>query len=166
MSTLDQIKALNQQLHEIQVEVLEGGKLPTKAHSDDAAYDLYATSDIIIYPGQVVKHPLNIRMKLPAATYASIESKSGLGAKGLLVYAGVIDAGYRGIVHAIITNLRTRDDEGVPLDIVKAKITIKKGEKLAQFITYPFTTLYYVTQVDSVDTNTSRGETGFGQSGV
>ena len=50
------------ELYEIQVEVLDGGFLPSKAHSDDAGIDLFATSDITIWPGHIVKHPLNVRM--------------------------------------------------------------------------------------------------------
>ena len=164
-NTFELINNLKAQMYEIQVEVLEGGTLPTKAHADDAGFDVYATSDIVVWPGQVVKHPLNIRMKIPAGSYLSIESKSGLGAKGLLVYAGVIDAGYRGIPHVVMTNLRTRDDDGNLLDINKAKIVIPKGAKLAQMIPYQFSTQYYVTQVESVDTDTSRAAGGFGSSG-
>lgn len=164
--TMQQVLTLRAQLYEIQVEVLADGILPTKAHADDAGFDVYATSDFTIYPGQVVKHPLNIRMKLPASAYVSIETKSGLGAKGLLVYAGVIDPGYRGIVHAVMTNLRTRDDDGNLLESNRAKIDIKKGQKICQMIPYPFSTIYYVKQVDHIDTDTSRGIGGFGSSGT
>jgi dUTP pyrophosphatase len=133
--------------------------LPTKAHYNDAGFDVYATSDITIYPGQVVKHPLNIRLKIPADSYISIESKSGLGVKGLLVYAGVIDSGYSGIVHAVFSNIKMVDEFNKPN---LQPITIKKGEKLAQMIPYQFSTNYFITEVDAVDTNTSRGEAGFG----
>lgn len=156
---------LRDQLFSIKVEVLEGGMLPTKAHASDAGFDLYATSDFTVWPGQVVKHPLNLKMQLPLSTYVSIESKSGLGAQGLLIYAGVIDCGYRGIVHAVMTNLRTRGDDGEFLDINRAKIVIKKGQKIAQCIPYPFSTAYYVQQVESVITDTTRGDGGFGSSG-
>lgn len=161
----EMINALRAQMYEIQVEVLTDGTLPSKAHSDDAGFDVYATEDIVVYPGQVIKHPLNIRVKVPAGSYLSIESKSGLGAKGLLVFAGVIDAGYRGIPHVIMTNLRSADEHGWPLDYHAAKITIPKGTKLAQMIPYKFSTAYYIKQVDSVDTATSRSEGGFGSTG-
>src|ERR1035438_5414902 len=80
----------------IEVEILGDGKLPYKANPTDAGFDLFATSDITIFPGQVQKHPLNIRLKLPRGTWGEITSKSGLGSRGLLVYAGVIDQEYRG----------------------------------------------------------------------
>lgn len=156
-----------QETNEIKVEVLEGGKMPTKAHKTDAGWDLYATDDITIYPGQVMKHPLNIRLELPPNTWAEITSKSGLGAKGLLVYAGVIDQAYRGIPHVVFTNLwiiDTLDEDGVPLMRVNP-IVIKKGEKLAQLIMNPYNENFYMTQVDKVNTDTDRGAGGFGSSG-
>jgi dUTP pyrophosphatase len=148
------------------VEVLPDGTLPSKAHEDDAGIDVYATSDIVIYPGQIIKHPLNIRLKIPPGSYLSIESKSGLGSKGLLVYSGVIDAGYRGIPHVVMTNLCSRDESGALLDPEIAKIVIRKGSKLAQMIPYPFSPDYYIKQVDVVDTNTARAGGGFGSSGI
>jgi len=160
-------KSIFQETYEIKVEVLEGGKMPTKAHTTDAGWDLYATEDITIYPGQVMKHPLNIRLELPSNTWAEITSKSGLGAKGLLVYAGVIDQAYRGIPHVVFTNLwliQGLDEDGVPLMRVQP-IVIKKGEKLAQLILNPYSDNFYMTQVDKVSTDTDRGSDGFGSSG-
>lgn len=157
MPAVDHLKQLQREAFEIEVEVLDGGKLPFKAHRTDAGFDLFATSDIEVIPGQIMKHPLNIRMKLPAGTYAQIESKSGLGSKGLLVYAGVIDESYRGIPHVIGANLNIH--EGAP-------ILIKKGDKLAQLTMRPHCNEYYMTQVESVDTDTERGEGGFGSTGA
>lgn len=158
---------IHKEMHEIKVEVLEGGKLPSKAHATDAGWDLYATEDISIYPGQVMKHPLNIRLQLPTNTWAEITSKSGLGAKGLMVYAGVIDQSYRGIPHVVFTNLwliDQIDENGFPL-MRTNPIVIKKGEKLAQLIMNPYSEQFYLTQVDKVETDTDRSTGGFGSSG-
>ena len=148
----------------IEVEVLEGGFLPFKKNPKDAGFDLIATSDITLFPGDVLKHPLNIRIKLPAGTWGRIETKSGLGAKGQLVYAGVIDEEYRGIPHVIMTNLHSNSRDSV-LFRTNNVIEIKKGEKVAQLTMNPHSTEFYIVQVDEVDTNTSRGEGGFGSTG-
>lgn len=151
----------------IEVEVLPDGTLPAKKNKTDAGFDLFATSDITIYPGQVMKHPLNIRMKLPKGTWGEITSKSGLGAQGLIVYAGVIDEEYRGIPHVVMSNIYLIDKldaDGIPL-MRTNPIVIKKGEKLAQFIMNPYSSEFFIEQVESVDTNTSRGEGGFGSTG-
>lgn len=160
--------AVRKQAFEIQVQVEDGGKMPTKAHQSDAGFDVYATDDITLYPGQVVKHPLNIRLKLPHSSWAEITTKSGLGSKGQLVYAGVIDQAYRGVVHVIMTNvniIERIDEEGFPV-MRTTPIVIKKGEKVAQLIMNPYCDQFYMVQVDKVDTNTERGEGGFGSSGA
>lgn len=163
----DFAQQIYKETYEIKVEVLEGGTMPTKAHATDAGFDLYATEDITIYPGQVMKHPLNIRLELPKNSWAEITSKSGLGAKGLMVYAGVIDQAYRGIPHVVFTNLwiiDQIDEQGFPL-MRTNPIVIKKGEKLAQLIMNPYNESFHMTQVDKVLTESERGAGGFGSSG-
>lgn len=145
-------------------EVLTDGSLPVKAHLTDAGFDLFATSDFEVKAGEVVKHPLNIRLQLPPGTYMEITSKSGLGSKGLLVYAGIIDESYRGIPHVVMTNLSYSKDHFYGKDILVPgdTINIKKGQKLAQGIIHPHGKPYNIVQVLSVSTETSRGEGGFG----
>lgn len=159
---VDELRTMRERLYEIQVEVLEGGKLPTKAHASDAGFDLYSPEDFKILPGQVKRIPLNIRFKLPSSSYLSIESKSGLGAKGLLVFAGVIDAGYSGVVSAVISNIKTVNDDG---SVNTTPIVFHKGDKLCQCVPFPFSTIYYIKIVDQIEQITDRGEKGFGSSG-
>ena len=135
------------------VEVMEGGRLPVKAHPTDAGFDLFSTSDIVLMQGAIVKHPLNIRMMLPDGSWARIETKSGLGSKGMLVFAGVVDQSYRGVPHVIATNLSDN------------LIYIKKGDKIAQMTMNPHHNNYQIVQVESVSTDTDRGTSGFGASG-
>lgn len=160
-------KKIFEETYKIECEVLPGGKLPDKKNLKDAGFDLYATEDIVIFPGQVKKHPLNIKLKLPMNCWAEITSKSGLGAKGLLVYAGVIDELYRGIPHVVMSNINVvhgLDDDGFPL-LNTDPIVIKKGEKLAQLIMNPYSESFYMEQVEKVDTDTARGTGGFGSTG-
>lgn len=153
----------------IQVEVCEGGKLPTKAHVEDAGYDLYATSDFIVKPGEIVKHPLNVKLQLPYSSYAEITSKSGNGVKGLLVYAGIIDEGYRGVINVVMTNiLRPSFFSQLKYLFKKDKpwnLQFKSGMKLSQLIVHPYTSNWVLIQVNKVGGNTSRGSGGFGSSG-
>lgn len=161
------LKKQFEEAYKIQVKVEEGGKLPTKVRQTDAGFDLYATEDICLYPGQSGKTPLNIRLKLPPNTYGEITTKSGLGSKGHSVRAGIIDEEYRGIVHVIHsnTNLISRiDEDGFPV-MNTEPLVIKKGEKIAQLIIHPYSNLYYIEEVQEMDLNTSRGENGFGSTG-
>jgi dUTP pyrophosphatase len=139
--------------YKVKCEVMEDGTLPCKKNQSDAGFDVFAPKDIIIEKGTVYQIPLNIRLHLPTDTYMEITSKSGLGLRGLLVFAGIIDQDYRGIPCVICTNLTDKP------------IEIKKGNKLAQGIMHPFSTRYEVEQVDKVDTNTDRGTGGFGSTG-
>ena len=152
----------------IEVEVLEEGKVPYKAHKTDAGFDLFATEDITIYPNVVTKHPLNIKMKLPQGTYAQITSKSGLGSRGLLVYAGIIDESYRGIPHVVCTKLNGQMASTNYIgDLIDSSdpMIIKRGEKLAQLIMHPYSSEYFMEQVEHVSEDTERGSGGFGSTG-
>jgi len=158
---------LYRDIYEVKVQIEEGGQLPSKVRVSDAGFDLYATEDITLVPGQSGKTPLNIRLELPANTYAEITTKSGLGSKGHSVRSGIVDSEYRGIVHVIHSNVSIIshiDVEGYPI-MRTEPLVIKKGDKIAQLIIHPFNSLYYITRVDQVDMNTDRGDGGFGSTG-
>lgn len=161
------IQELYKDCYKIEVQVEQDGKLPHKVRQTDAGFDLFATEDITLYPGQSGKTPLNVRLKLPPNTYAEITTKSGLGSKGHSVRAGIIDEEYRGVINVIHSNvalIEGLDADGLPL-MYTEPIRIKKGDKLAQLIMHPYSNQYYIEQVDEIDTNTSRGEGGFGSTG-
>lgn len=164
------LKKLHADTFKIEVKVEDGGKLPSKVRQTDAGFDLYATEDITLYPGQSGKTPLNIRLKLPKSTYAEITTKSGLGSRGHSVRAGIIDEEYRGIVHVIHSNVdvvsvSSFDEPPLVFQMKSEPLVIKKGEKLAQLIMHPYSSNYYIEQVQEIDTATSRGEGGFGSTG-
>lgn len=143
---------------EIEVEIVNKGKpdtgyLPLKANLTDAGMDVYATEDVFFHQGQVTKHPLNIKFKLPKGTYAHIKGKSGLGCQGLCLLAEIIDEGYRGIPHIVATNLTAKS------------IRIKKNAKIAQIIVHPYGLKYVLKEVDKINEDTSRGAGKFGSSG-
>jgi dUTP pyrophosphatase len=74
-----------------------------------------------------------------------------MAAKGIATTAGVIDAGYRGEILILMTNLGD------------APLEIKAGEKIAQMIPVPVLT----SPVETVETleDSARAEKGFGSSG-
>lgn len=155
----------------VKIKLEENGQMPVKAHKSDAGFDLFATYDFSVHPGQIVKHPVNIRLELPASTYAEVASKSGNGSKGLLVYAGILDEGYRGVIHVVMTNLNhtphTTWVDGFQRNILLAGevLHFKKGQKIAQMILHPYSSDYELELVNQLDENTSRGAGGFGSSG-
>lgn len=163
----EQIKKIFDEAFKIEVKVEEGGKLPSKVRMTDAGFDLFATEDIKLYPGQSGKTPLNVRLKLPPNTYAEITTKSGLGSKGHSVRAGIIDEEYRGVINVIHANVDVIlcvDGDGFPI-MNTDPLVIKKGEKIAQLIMHPYNNAYFIEEVQEMDMNTSRGEGGFGSTG-
>jgi dUTP pyrophosphatase len=169
MNELEQkIRRLQHKTFCIEVKVEDGGKLPHKVRQTDAGFDLFATEEIKLYPGQSSKTPLNVRLKLPLNTYAEITTKSGLGSKGHSVRAGIIDEEYRGVINVIHSNvavIHSLDSEGLPL-MNTDPLIIKKGDKLAQLIVHPYNNQYFIEEVQELDMNTSRGEGGFGSTGA
>jgi dUTP pyrophosphatase len=74
-----------------------------------------------------------------------------MAARGVAVTGGVIDAGYRGEIQILLTNLT---DEAIRLNA---------GDKIAQMIPVPVLT-GTVEQVEELG-DSSRAEKGFGSSG-
>jgi dUTP pyrophosphatase len=80
-----------------------------------------------------------------------VRDRSSMAARGIATTAGVIDAGYRGEILILMTNLGETAQE------------LKAGEKIAQMIPVPVLT-GIVEQVESLE-DSARAEKGFGSSG-
>lgn len=120
-------------------------KIPKRATKYSAGYDIYATRDIRLRPGESAKIPTGIRMRIDPDKFLLIVPRSGLGFKYRLQLdntAGVIDADYynsdnEGHIWLKITN-----------DSKEAKILeVKMSEAIAQGIILP----YYITEDDASD---------------
>lgn len=131
--------------------------VPTKAHSDDAAYDLRAQliEPYELSPGETTMIPVGFKLGLPAGLKALVLPRSGLACKkGIEIpnAPGLIDAGYRGDVMVCLKN--TSDES----------FMISDGDRIAQMTIDHVVGTDLVT-VESLD-ETDRGEGGFGSSGV
>ena len=129
--------------------------LPKYAKPGDAGADLYSRIDIELSPMQRALVPTGLAIALPPGYAGFIHPRSGRAAKeglSMVNAPGTIDAGYRGEIQVILINL---DSE--------KKITIKRGERIAQLV------IKEVSQAEFVEVEqlpgTSRGEAGFGSSG-
>ena len=78
-------------------------KVPYKATSEAAGYDLYAAEDKEILPKTNAIVSLDLRMAIPKGFFGKIFSRSGffLNHK-ITAEAGVIDSGFRGIVQVLL----------------------------------------------------------------
>jgi dUTP pyrophosphatase len=80
-----------------------------------------------------------------------VRDRSSMASRGIATTAGVIDAGYRGEVQIVMTNLGLQPVE------------VKVGEKIAQMIPVPVLT-GTVEQVETLEESARLGK-GFGSSG-
>lgn len=160
----------------------EDATIPTRSHSTDAGLDLYAAEDITIIDKAIVR--TDVAVDVPAGYEAQIRPRSGLTSKtNLRVQLGTVDAGYHGPLGVMIDNrIEIYEDDAVEmlrdtffeqwmwdhnkysLQANPQPIHIKKGDKIAQLVVVPIVTPS-VNVVDSFDSNSDRGENGFGSTG-
>jgi dUTP pyrophosphatase len=133
-------------------------KAPVVAHpGEDLGYDLFALEAAILAPRATVRVRTGIAVEArhPATGVPLgllVRDRSSMAAKGIATTAGVIDAGYRGEILILMTNLGD-----TPLEI-------RSGEKIAQMIPVPVLT-GSVETVDSLE-DSARADKGFGSSGT
>lgn len=130
--------------------------IPDYAHIGDAGMDLYSVQEDIIEPLTWKLIPTGLACELPYGTEGQVRSKSGIALKNgvfVLNTPGTVDENYRGEIGVILYNLNTKEP-----------FLIKKGQKIAQYV---------INNIEYVDTleveelsDTSRGEGGFGSSGL
>ena len=131
---------------------------PTKAHTTDAGFDLYADEDVILKYGETTAILTNVAIELPEGYVADVRPRSGLTLNtGLRVHYGTIDSGYRNGIGIICEN----GDHGA---LCNRTVRIKKGQKIAQLVILPIPeiTLQEVEELSVSD----RGVNGFGSTGI
>lgn len=137
----------------IQVKLLtENSKSPTRNNNTDAGLDLFSSETILIKGREWKAISAGISISIPDGYYARIAPRSGLAYKyGIDVFAGVVDAGYRGEIKVILYNAGEKD------------YLVNIGDKIAQLIIEKCY-LWDVLIVNELDIS-DRGERGFGSSG-
>lgn len=154
----------------------DNATIPTKAHASDSGFDLYASEDVIIEPGETAVVPTGIAVVLPEGTEAQIRPRSGVTSKTKLrVQLGTIDNQYRGEVGVIVDNISmdTWSNMSRLLDNSYAKETlnkyrgykIRKGDRIAQLVVQHLPQVEAV-EVEELTEDSERGSRGFGSSGV
>lgn len=142
-----------------EIPVIDSGLRPTQAHRGDAGYDLRASFNATILPGETAKVGTGIRIALPDGLAALVLSRSGLAAEGLVVAnsPGLIDSGYRGEIGVLLHNNNDLND-----------FVIRKGDRIAQLliISLPLVQFGLLAQPAFEALVTDRGEGGFGSTGI
>lgn len=139
---------------DVELKAIDPGlELPAYAQPGDAGADLRTGVDFTLEPGERKLIPTGIAIALPAGYAAFIKPRSGLANKnGIDVLGGVIDAGYRGEIKAILVNTDARN-----------AIAFTRGDRIAQLVIQRVEQARF-TVVDDLETS-DRGAGGFGSTG-
>lgn len=136
------------------VKIAPGATMPTKAHDDDAGFDLTTIEDAILDPGTSKVIRTGVSLEIPHGWCALVYSRSGFGFHydvSLANSVGVIDSTYRGEILLKLINHGTKS------------IVINRGDRIAQLL---FSHVPHVTlEPAETLTTTERGEAGFGSTG-
>ena len=116
--------------------ILEEIKLPRRATSGPAGYDIYSPLDFELRPGETIKIPTGLRCRIDIGWVLMIYPRGGLGFKYRLQMnntVGVIDSDYytaknEGHIFIKITNDPNENKT----------VSIKKGDAFAQGVFTPF----------------------------
>src|SRR5919201_396349 len=105
--------------------------LPTYATEEAAGFDLAASQDVRLAPGQIALVPTGLVIEVPSGHFLAIFARSSTPLKrGLMVAngVGVLDPDYCG----------PRDEVKVQvINISGAEVQVKRGDRLAQGIVLP-----------------------------
>lgn len=136
-----------------------------KNYQDDAGFDLYCTKREVV-PAKALSHKifLGVKASLHNISPVFVESvskpfmlvpRSSMGSKTPLRLSnsiGIVDAGYRGELIAVVDNMSDND------------FVIERGDRLIQIVPFGGESVKQVL-LDCVDTFSKRGVNGFGSTG-
>ena len=142
----------------LRVKLLEkGARVPEVAHpGEDLGYDLFALEDTELWARATlrVRTGIAVEARHPetgAPLGLLVRDRSSMAARGIATTGGVIDAGYRGEIQVVMTNL------------TDTAVSFKAGDKIAQMVPVPVLT-GAVVPVDELEESLRAGK-GFGSSG-
>lgn len=128
------------------------------AKEGDAGFDLCASlrnidsEDAQVWlENETIQIPSGYRFNIPDEYELQIRPRSGLASEGIFAQFGTVDSGYRGEVKINLTSL------------LQKVVKIRHGDRIAQAVLAPVTRAEL--QQGVVDTDTERGEDGFGSTG-
>lgn len=136
----------------INIKVSYNGFIPTKAHLEDAGWDLYTPRDFTLKAKSSEVIDTEVCIQIPNNYCGLLVSKSGLNVKHDITSTGLIDSGYQGSIRVKLYNNGDND------------YTFKRGEKISQLVLLPILQEKF-NLVEDFNEKTDRGQNGFGSSG-
>ena len=127
-----------------------GAYKPTKAHSSDAGYDLYAREDVELSADKTFKIDTGVHVLIPDGYVGLVLPRSSFNCAGVATPTGVIDAGYTGSISVVLS--------------AKSDLKIYAGSRIAQLVIVPLPGVRLV-EGDVMSHKSERGCGGFGSTG-
>ena len=124
------------------------GHRPYRAHDNDTGADVYMPYDCTLQPGEIAKVPLGFGIEVPDGYAGYVFPRSSMAVKGLVCELPPVDSGYRGEIHAIISNVSNEAH------------TISKDTRIGQFVITPVVIADFVSERKD-----ERGTSAFGSTG-
>ena len=78
--------------------------MPTKSHELDCGLDLYIPEEIILEPLETKCIGLGLFVEIPEGYAGVLVPRSSIAKKGIIIHPAIIDPGYNGEIHLILTN--------------------------------------------------------------
>ena len=126
-------------------------KLPTKSHATDVGYDMYLPDDFYVCPFSTKCVGLGIGFEVPVGYAGIFVPRSSIAKKGFIIQTSIVDPGYTGETHLILTNPN------------KFGYDFKKGDRLCSIVFFKVDTPEFEV-VDEFE-KSERGENGLGSTG-
>lgn len=107
---------------------------PRRSHENDAGADVYVQKKDVLWPHTTTKVPLGFGLEVPDGYAAYIFPRSGLASCGIVCELPPIDSGYRGEVHAIVSNLSNEPYQ------------MEEGDRIGQLVVMPVVIADFITE--------------------
>ena len=125
--------------------------VPCKAHGSDGGLDMFLLDELTIRPLETKVVGFGVGFKVPSNYVGIFVPRSSIASKGLIIQTSLLDSGYTGETHLIVTNCSGKTYH------------FNKNDRLCSLI---------ITKVENIKLNevqtfeeTDRGEKGLGSSG-
>ncbi len=104
--------------------------------------------DCTLQPGEIAKIPLGFGIEVPDGYAGYVFPRTSMAVKGLVCELPPVDSGYRGEIHAIISNVSSKPQE------------LSEGFRVGQLVITPVVIADFVSELGEL-----RGTGGFGSTG-
>lgn len=121
---------------------------PFRAHDNDAGADVFMPYDCTVKPGEILKIPLGYGLEIPDGYAGYVFPRSSMAVKGLICELPPIDSGYRGEIHALISNISNSEQ------------ILMKNSRIGQLVIIPVIIAEFVSDLENPRVNNAFGSSG------